>query len=242
MKLITFNIRNALAQDGANSWQFRKGFVYEYLLKSDADVICLQEVVPAVKQELSNVLAGVYECVGEGRLVESKEYDEINLVAYQRESFELLEKEHFWLSETPDVAGSRYETQIHWPRTCTHVTLKDRNGVYDIFATHLDNEDESAREKGLKLIMSRAGTKKKTVICGDFNDTPDHISKWIGGRFADLTQGLPPTYTEYGKDYKKIDYVFASKDVVRLSESLCDVQIKNGLYISDHFPVCVEIF
>ena len=56
MKIITFNIRNALAEDGANSWKFRKSFVYEYLLQSDADVICLQEVVPAVREELAKVL------------------------------------------------------------------------------------------------------------------------------------------------------------------------------------------
>ena len=241
MKLITFNIRNALAQDGANGWEFRKDYVYEYLLKSDADVICLQEIVPPVREELAKVLKSVYECVGEGRLAETKEYDEINLVVYKKSAFELLEKQHFWLSDTPDVAGSRYQTQIHWPRTCTHVTLKDKNGVYNIFATHLDNEDKFAREKGLKLIMSRAGSNGKTIICGDFNDTPDHVLKWVDGRFIDLTLGLPPTYTEYGREYKKIDYIFASKDVTLLSEAVCDEQIKDGLYISDHFPVYVGI-
>ena len=241
MKLITFNIRTALAADGANSWQFRRDFVYEYLLRSNADIICLQEVVPAVKKELATLLENAYGCVGEGRLAESKEYDEINLVLYKKSVFELLSHGHFWLSDTPDVAGSRYETQIHWPRTCTHVTLKAENGVYNIFATHLDNEDESAREKGLNLILSRAGGSGKTIICGDFNDTPDHVEKWVGGRFADLTQGLPPTYTEYGNVYKKIDYIFASKAVAQLSKSVCDEQIKDGLYISDHFPVFVEI-
>ena len=241
MKIITFNIRNALADDGANSWQFRKSFVYEYLLKSDADVVCLQEVVPAVKCELTKVLAGTYECVGEGRLAEPKEYDEINLIAFKKTVFKLTAKEHFWLSDTPDVAGSRYPTQEHWPRTCTHVTLQSDKGTYDIFATHLDNVDAIAREKGLNLIISRAAGCGKTVICGDFNDTPDNVHKWVDGRLEDLTQDLPPTYTEYGKDYKKIDYIFAGKDVVRLSDSLCDEQIKNGLYISDHFPVRAEI-
>lgn len=90
MKIITFNIRYALAEDGANGWQFRKDFVYDYLLFSNADVICLQEVIPSVKAELSTVLANVYECVGEGRLAETKDYDEINLIAYKRSAFKLI--------------------------------------------------------------------------------------------------------------------------------------------------------
>ena len=241
MKLMTFNIRNALAEDGQNAWVFRKEFVYDYLLNSGADVICLQEVVPAVKAGLQKVLGTIYECVGEGRLIESREYDEINLVLYNKAAYELTAKEHFWLSDTPEVAGSKYPTQLHWPRTCTHVALKGQNDTYDIFATHLDNADAAAREKGLKLILSRAGMTGKTIICGDFNDTPENVAKWIDGRFIDLTAELPSTYTEYGNAYQKIDYILASKDIVQLSESICDEQIRGGVYISDHFPVSVEI-
>lgn len=241
MKIITFNIRNALAEDGSNSWRYRKDFVYQYLLDSDADVICLQEVVPAVKAELSTVLAKVYECVGEGRLAEPKDYDEINLVAYKKSAYRLVKKDHFWLSDTPDIAGSRFPTQEHWPRTCTHVMLQSRYGLYNVFATHLDNADVSAREKGLNLIISRAGANGKTLICGDFNDTPDNVTKWVGGRLTDYTENITGTYTEYGKVSKKIDYILASKDVMQLSKSFCDKQIKNGLYISDHFPVRAEL-
>lgn len=241
MKIITFNIRNALADDGANGWQFRKDFVYEYLLLSDADVICLQEVVPSVKAELSTVLAKVYECVGEGRLAETKDYDEINLIAYKKSVFRLLKKEHFWLSETPDVPGSRYPTQEHWPRTCTKVILQSRYGLYSIFATHLDNADAVARERGLNLIMSRAVAGSKTLICGDFNDTPDKVMKWVGDRLKDVTENISESYTEYGKTSKKIDYILASKEVVILQKGYCDKQIKNGVYISDHFPVCAKL-
>lgn len=241
MRIITFNIRNALADDGPNSWRYRKDFVYEYLLRSGADVICLQEVVPAVKTELSKVLGHVYECVGEGRLTEPKEFDEINLIAYKKAALKLIKKEHFWLSDTPDVAGSRYPTQEHWPRTCTRVTLQSRYGIFNVYATHLDNVDEVAREKGLNLIISRAMAGGKAIICGDFNDTPDKVLTWVNGRLNDFTQNISETYTEYGKVSKKIDYILASKDVMQLSKGFCDKQIKNGLYISDHFPVCAEL-
>lgn len=241
MKIMTFNIRNALADDGANSWRFRRKFVYDYLLTSDADVICMQEVIPAVKAELSSLLAKSYECVGEGRLAESQEYDEINLIAYKKSVFKLLKKEHFWLSETPLVAGSKYPAQEHWPRTCTYLILQSKYGIYNIFATHLDNVDGSAREKGLNLIISRAPTAGKTLVCGDFNDAPENVYKWVGSRLNDCTAGIKETYTEYGKASGKIDYILASKNIIRLSESFADKQVKDGLYISDHYPVLAEL-
>lgn len=237
MKVMTFNLRNALVEDGANAWRYRKDFVYGYLSDSDADVICLQEVVPAVKAELSAVLSEVYACVGQGRLAEPKEYDEINLIAYKKSVFDLLHTEHFWLSETPDVAGSRYPTQLHWPRTCTHATLRAESGVYDVFATHLDNVDSAAREKGLKLILSRAKRKDKTIVCGDFNDIPENVAGWIDENFTDVTGNLSATYTEFGKTERKIDYILISKNIVRISPAVCDRQIRDGVYISDHFPV-----
>ncbi len=241
MKVITFNIRNAIAQDGANSWQYRRDFVYEYLKNSGADIICLQEVVPAVKAELSEVLAENYACIGKGRLATPEVFDEINLIAYKKREFTLVESCHFWLSDTPEIAGSKYKTQEHWPRTCTHAVLQSKSGVYNVFATHLDNVDKSAREKGLNLIISRAPADGKTIICGDFNDVPENVHKWVAGRFNDLTAHLSGTYTEYGKESQKIDYVLASKDVTPLSDAAVDKQIKNGVYISDHFPVLAEL-
>lgn len=51
MKVMTFNIRNAIADDGENSWKYRKNAVFDYLSKSNAEIICMQEVVPEVKKK-----------------------------------------------------------------------------------------------------------------------------------------------------------------------------------------------
>ena len=119
MKVMTFNIRNAIADDGENSWKYRKDAVFDYLSKSNAEIICMQEVVPAVKAELQAVFSDTYSFVGKGRLAEPREDDEINLVAYKKNKLDLKNSSHFWLSDTPQVAGSRYPTQKFWPRTCT---------------------------------------------------------------------------------------------------------------------------
>lgn len=240
MKIITFNLRNALADDGQNSWRYRRDFVVEYLLASDADIICMQEVVPAVKSDLSNALAGVYEVAGEGRMAEKRDDDEINLVAYKKNEFTLLQKEHFWLSETPEIPGSRFSTQLYWPRTCTHLSLKNKYGVYEIYATHLDNADIMAREHGLELILQRAGDAGKIFVCGDMNDVPHNVHKWIHNRLIDLTDGVSYTYNGYGKERSKIDYIFASREIKKLSNCVCVSEIRDNIYISDHFPLWVE--
>ena len=64
MKVMTFNIRNAIADDGENSWKYRKNAVFDYLSKSNAEIICMQEVVPEVKKEMQASLADKYSFIG----------------------------------------------------------------------------------------------------------------------------------------------------------------------------------
>lgn len=241
MKIMTFNLRYALADDGPNSWRFRNEFATRYMLDSGADVLCMQEVVPAVKEELTRSLGKAYALVGEGRLAEPRADDEINLVAYRKDSVELMAHEHFWLSETPDVPGSRYPTQIHWPRTCTHVRLKMKSGVYELYATHLDNADPVARERGLCEILGRAGTTGKTLVCGDMNDVPKNVHAWVNGRLTDLTDAIPYTYNGFGEETSKIDYILASKDIRVLSPCVCEHKMLGAMYVSDHFPMWIEL-
>ena len=95
MKVMTFNIRNAIADDGENSWKYRKNAVFDYLSKSNAEIICMQEVVPEVKKEMQAFLSDKYSFVGKGRLAEPREDDEINLVAYNKNKFDLKNSSHF---------------------------------------------------------------------------------------------------------------------------------------------------
>lgn len=240
MKIMTFNLRNAIADDGSNSWRYRRDFAVEYLLASNADIICMQEVVPTVKADLADALGSVYDTVGEGRMAEKRDDDEINLVAYKKSEFALLRKEHFWLSETPQAPGSRYPTQLYWPRTCTHVRLKNKNGVYEVYATHLDNADPVARERGLELILQKAGDAGKIFLCGDMNDVPHNVHKWVNGALADLTEEPSYTYNGYGKERSKIDFIFASRAIKKLSDCVCVPEMRGDMYISDHFPLWVE--
>ena len=240
MKVMTFNIRNAIADDGENSWKYRKNAVFDYLSKSNAEIICMQEVVPEVKKEMQAYLSDKYSFIGKGRLAEPREDDEINLVAYNKNKFDLKNSSHFWLSDTPQIPGSRYPTQKFWPRTCTAADFCGADGAFSLFATHLDNADPVAREKGFALILGRAANKEKVLICGDFNEEPEVVLRWIPKGYGDLSGGLIDTFHGYGKERGKIDYIFG-KGGFRAEKIVCDKTMRSGGFLSDHYPVWAEI-
>jgi len=66
MKVMSFNIRFGTADDGPNSWEFRRDAVMEMLGASGAVVIGMQEVLASQLDEIRQVLPR-YDFVGVGR-------------------------------------------------------------------------------------------------------------------------------------------------------------------------------
>ena len=159
---------------------------------------------------------------------------------YLKEKYDLLDWGHFWLSDTPQIPGSRYPTQKFWPRTCTAADFCGADGAFSLFATHLDNADPVAREKGFALILGRAANKEKVLICGDFNEEPEVVLRWIPKEYIDLSGGLIDTFHGYGKERGKIDYIFG-KGGFRAEKIVCDRTMRDGGFLSDHYPVWAEI-
>ena len=113
-------------------------------------------------------------------------------------------------------------------------------GEFSLFATHLDNVDPVAREKGLALILGCAANKEKVLICGDFNEEPEVVLRWIPKEYIDLSGGLIDTFHGYGKERGKIDYIFG-KGGFRAEKIVCDKTMRSGGFLSDHYPVWAEI-
>ena len=51
MKILTLNIRYPEVEDGVNFWPNRARIVHDFIDEADADIVCLQEVRPSVKEE-----------------------------------------------------------------------------------------------------------------------------------------------------------------------------------------------
>lgn len=249
MKLVTFNIRCDYDQDGINSFKFRKPMIIDKIKKEDPDIICFQEVLPHVAIWLKETLQDYY-VIGCGR--DKNLEDEQNSIAYKKTRFNLMGMEVFWLSKTPSVPGSRYENQSECPRICTEALFQDleTKEIFRIYNTHLDHIGSEARKLGLGQILEdyeqmESLTKIPTIITGDFNALPDSPEMELLKKYPkliDFTAKISGTFHDYGQlvEAEKIDYIIASDNYQCSSVTVWD-DCENGIYLSDHYPVCVEI-
>lgn len=249
MKCVSFNIRCDYGQDGINNFVYRAPYILKKIQYEQPDFICFQEILPHVGDWLKENLSSYY-ILGCGRDCDLK--DEQTAIAFKKKDYQLIRMETFWLSPTPYVPGTRYKDQSICPRTCTEVMVQHlKTGqIVRILNTHLDHEGSKARFLAVEQILNYIKNQKlfsevPVILVGDFNALPssqeiEAIKK--DGLLTDLTAHLEGTYHEYGQleSPKKIDYVFATKNVeVRNYELWKGVQ--EGVYLSDHYPVCVEV-
>ncbi len=172
LRVMTYNIRNS-AQDKKtdNSWTARREDMAKLIERENPDIVGFQEVLPDQRKWLAGRFPG-YTIVGEGRNADRK-HGEGSQIMFRSSRFEAVRSGTFWLSETPDEPGSK-SWGAALPRICTYAILKDAvNGGRFAFAnTHTDHKSETAREKGMLLIIERMkdfGKDCPIVFVGDHN-------------------------------------------------------------------------
>ena len=173
MRVGTYNIRNGNCDKGTpNAWEQRRSDLVALLRKMDLDAFGLQEAHPYQTGFLKKALPE-YAMVGEYRNA-NRRSGEGSPVFYRKSRFDAVKSGTFWLSETPDVPGSKsWETAC--PRVCSWVLLKDKKtGKAFCFAnTHTDHKSALARKEGMLLIIRRmkefAPLGTPIVFTGDHN-------------------------------------------------------------------------
>ena len=249
INVMTFNIRCDVPIDGKNVFSKRRRLIKKMIKREAPDVIGFQEVQPHIFGWLTKTFPE-YAFLGVGRNADFS--GEAVPVAYRKDKFTALSFRQFWLSDTPEVPGSRYtKDQSACPRVCVIATLAvTENGKTFCFAnTHLDHKGECAKEDGAKLIASELSKcSLPFILTGDFNAKPDEQpirvileNKSIKDATASLGQSFA-TYHEYGKinNNFKIDYIFTN-DNAKVSELKVHTDEKRGVFLSDHYPVSVNI-
>lgn len=250
INVMTFNIRCDVPIDGKNSFFGRRRLVKKMLLSEKPDIIGFQEVLPHVKKWLTKKLRD-YEFIGIGR--NSDFSGEAVPIAYKKDKFELLSYRQLWLSDTPSVPGSRFENsdQSKYPRICVIATFfhKPDGKVFTFANTHLDHTGKMAKTNGAKLIVSELSKDSLPfILTGDFNARPgDKPVRLIleDTSIKDLTESLGEsfaTFHNYGKVTSncKIDYIFSNFGGT-VSNLKVHTDEKRGIYLSDHYPVSVDI-
>lgn len=258
IKVMSFNIRYDNPRDGINTWYNRKEIAVAAILDNNVDIVGMQEVLLSQQTYLEQNLAD-YDFYAVGR-DDGKTKGEMGSIFYQRERFEPLDKSTFWLSETPEVVGSKGWNAV-LPRIVSWVKFRDLNNdeEFFFFNTHFSHVGDEARANSASLLVEQvvniAGSNP-VIISGDFNCTNESKPYAI---ITDINNGLPTLYdTHYiseaehfgglnsingfGKSRREaiIDYLFCSDDFEVATHGILAIK-KDSVYISDHFPVFAEL-
>ena len=97
--VISYNIRYDNPDDGQNKWDLRKHKVLSYLKETAPDIIGMQEVLKHQLFFLNDAMEE-YSFVGVGR-EDGKSKGEYSPILYNTRNLKLVERNTFWLSETP---------------------------------------------------------------------------------------------------------------------------------------------
>ncbi len=173
VRVMTYNVRYSVGDRKSkdNNWKARRDDFANLVESENPDVIGFQEVLPDQREWLEKRFPD-YAFVGEGRNADRKS-GEASPVAYRKKRFKATSAGTFWLSETPDVPGSK-SWGAAFPRICSYLVLEDAatGKTFSFASTHTDHKSEEAREKGMLLIIKRMkefGKGAPVVLVGDLN-------------------------------------------------------------------------
>ena len=175
VNVMTFNVRYDNPDDSLNNWAYRKDRVAKAIRFYDADIVGTQEVLHNQLVDLQQRLPE-YESIGVGR-EDGKEAGEYSALWYRKDRFTAKDSGWFWLSETPEVAGSK-----GWDGACERIAtwaiLQDKLTGKECFVlnTHLDHVGVAARREGVKLVLDKVqelGGDLPVIVTGDFNAEPE---------------------------------------------------------------------
>jgi len=231
-------------------------------------LICNQEVVHSQLVDLQASLGHGWTHVGVGR-DDGKTKGEYSPIWFRPAAWDLVDNRTYWLSPTPDVVGSKgWDAAL--PRIVTVARLRDRatEGELVCMCTHFDHRGQVAREESAKLLVRLADewqggdddgeparvpvflggdlniepsnqAYKNLVAEGAMRDTKDVVgpARWFGNEMTFTG------FTDSRDDDTRIDHVFVKDalDMEFLGYSVLSNRFDDGVYISDHRPVVVDV-
>ena len=226
--------------------------VVEMILNYRPSVIGVQEATDTWIALLEQRLAGVYTVVGEGRNADGG--DEHSAILYLTEEFDCIESGTKWLSDTPDVKGTKFEAS-HFPRIMTYVLLARKSDGRQFLHvnTHLDYvtkpEEEATQVAQMNVLLGEIAkfSNVPTIITGDFNATVDSLvyQSVTNAGYIDAIDYIPAIDRESTYhalmgttgEASHIDFIFRKEMEYNYSYyRICTERIDNE-NVSDHYPI-----
>ncbi|CAG7596902.1 hypothetical protein PAESOLCIP111_00104 [Paenibacillus solanacearum] len=251
VRVMTFNLRTANAKDG-HPWEKRWAAAKALVNQEKPDIIGTQE---GIRTQLNDLEVGLpdYKWIGVGR--DAGNQGEYMAIFYNKTRMKPLQQSHFWLSDTPEVPGSK-SWGNNYVRMVTWVQFEDLTSGAKLYVvnTHLDHQFETARQRSAELIVKKLEAFEPNVpvfLTGDFNapvgSAPYKYFTANGGmkdavqEAGERVNNATGTFHNYkGGGTETIDWILYRGDVkVKRSEKVT-FQL-NGEYPSDHYPVMADV-
>jgi endonuclease/exonuclease/phosphatase family metal-dependent hydrolase len=247
--VMTYNIRYDNPGDGINRWDNRKQKVYALVKKYDPEIFGVQEALHHQIEDLKNNLKG-YDYIGVGR-DDGKQKGEYSAIFYKKSRFKIKKSDTFWLSETPDMPGSKsWDAAITRIATWALFTDKKSKNDFILMNTHFDHIGKEARAKSAELLLTQASkisSSTPLLVTGDFNCTREEspyqvIMSQKPIALQDPAPANPPgTFCSFQVNSipcRPIDYIFCSLEW-KPSDYKVITDNDAANYPSDHLPVQV---
>jgi endonuclease/exonuclease/phosphatase family metal-dependent hydrolase len=258
LHVMTFNIRLNTASDSLNAWPYRKDKLASQILFHDIQLLGVQEALYVQMMDLKERLPQ-FKSLGGGR-DDGKEKGEYSAIFYDTTRLQVLQSKMFWLSETPEVPGSKsWDAAI--TRIVTWAKFKDRKTkkIFFAFNTHFDHKGQVARRESAKIVLQKiqeiAGNIP--VVCtGDFNAEPTAEPVMVimdktnplhltDSKEISTTVHYGPTGTFNAFQAKEvsdqpIDYIFL-KGKWKVTKHATISESWGGRFASDHFSVLANL-
>lgn len=259
LNVMSFNIRYGTANDGDNHWKKRKELVFDIFRNHHPDVAGVQEVLHFQLKQLDAALPE-FGRIGVGR-DDGKTKGEYAVILYRKNRFEIKSSGEFWLSDTPQIPGSK-----NWgntiPRICTWARLLDKPNQqhFYFYNTHWDHQSQPSRIKAARQLARHIKNRRHqdpVIVTGDFNagETNPAIL-YLKGQTPDITpEPLTDSYRQIkpiinhdgtfngftGKrNGEKIDAILISPNIQTIKANILHDNTNNR-YPSDHFPITATL-
>jgi endonuclease/exonuclease/phosphatase family metal-dependent hydrolase len=272
IKIMSFNIHCDAGLPNfsdPNAWNYafgtdRKDRVINMIMSASEafgscgpDILGVQEAISNQVSNLQSAMSnyGSYSVYGSSG-------NESCTIFYRSNRFTKLSSGTFWLSNTPDVAGSSYPGAAY-PRIASWLILQDNlnNKSYFIMNTHWDCDSEEANYYSALLIRNKIAVLAAglpVVVMGDLNtdETERAYLRLIGNedptgmQFIDTYRCLYPTIKPDEAtfdDFKgktlgsRIDFIVNNSDFHSGRATIERSKVLNG-FPSDHYPITATIY
>lgn len=249
IKMMSYNLRCISPTDwGKTGWFYRADLIIDDIEEQKPGIIGFQESTKWHYSYLVDSLKG-YDSVITYR--DEAFNSEGCPIFYNTELYTLVDKGSFWLSETPEVMSKSWGAQYN--RVCSYVILTDNSTGknFVVFNTHLSHVSDEARINGIKVVLDKISEfgSLPAVIMGDFNavegsETYNSVTEnFLDAKYQTENTSDSHTYNGWGapEKYQRIDYFMVSKTGFKVNSYNVLSGIRNGVYISDHCPITLEV-